>query len=197
VLRWYVVWFRTKVACDVEALTLNQSLRSISIVEDVDHGNTFWYFGRDPRRALVSDAYLEGDIQSPYARQRSNILTYWRSSRRSWRFATWRLVRCHKLSRVTTCGACTRMPLHLCSMRIRAIRTPHFRPTLRVALRMGTQRIRPQDTGTMGAHRCQDRTDSHRCRCRRTRVRVSHRHHHHTDVRRAGRRSSSCRTIAC
>jgi len=176
------------------ALTFGkQSLRSISIGEDADRGRTFWYSGKALRPASVSDSHLMKRVtvrlHAPI--QHSNILTYWHSSRRSWRFAMSRLARCRKSSRAITSGACTRT--RLCSTHIRVTRRVLFRRvrTARVALCMGTNLILPQHTGTMDARRCQARTDSLLCR----RTLVSHRHH--TDGRQDGRRSSSCQMIAC
>ncbi len=57
------------------ALTFDeQSLRSILIGEGADHGRTFWYAGRDPRRALVSDAHVMGGTQLAYAQQHLRCL---------------------------------------------------------------------------------------------------------------------------
>lgn len=42
--------------CD--AKFVEQSLRSILIAEDVGHGRTLWYSGKDLQRALVSDAHF-------------------------------------------------------------------------------------------------------------------------------------------
>lgn len=124
--------------------------------------------------------------------QHSNILTYWHSSRRSWRFAMSRPARCRKSSRAITSGACTRT--RLCSTHIRATRRVRFRRRCMaraVALCTQTNLTRPRHTRTMDARPYPARTDSLLCR----RTRVSHRHH--MDARLGERRSSLCRMTAC